>query len=262
MKTAADALRRDLDRLAPGLAAADALFDSLDDVIYCVKDHQRRYVSVNQAFVARVRLPSKAALLGRTARELFPVPLAAGYEQQDDTVFRTGRELRDRLERITHAAGDSGWFLAHKVPVRDAAGQVVALAGISRDLRAPVATSPGYAAVARAIETMQTAYAQPLRIEDLARASGLTPAQFERRMRSIVHVPPRQFLTRLRVEAAAAALQDGTAALSDIALACGFYDQASFSRQFRQATGLSPRQYREATRGGAAAITPPGCPPP
>lgn len=244
-----DALRRDLHRLVPGLAAADALFDSLADVIYCVKNRQRQYVSVNQAFVARVRLPSKAALLGRTAREIFPVPLAAGYEQQDDTVFRTGREIRDRMERITDAGGEPGWFLAHKVPVRDGQGHVVALAGISRDLRAPTRTSPGYAAVAGAIEVLQNRFDQPLRIEDLARDSGMSQAQFDRRMRSILQVSPRQFLTRVRVEAAAAALTGDQRALSDIALACGFYDQASFSRQFRQATGLTPTQYRKATRG-------------
>lgn len=242
-------LRRDLHRLAPGLAAADALFDSLSDVIYCVKNRQRQYVSVNQAFVARVRLPSKAALLGRTARELFPMPLAAGYEQQDDAVFRTGREIRDRMERITNAEGEPGWFLAHKVPVRDAQGQIVALAGISRDLRAPERTSPGYAAVAGAIEIMQTRFGEPLRIEDLARGSGMSLERFDRRMRSILQVAPRQFLSRVRIEAAAAAFEGDDRALSDIALACGFYDQASFSRQFRQATGLTPRQYRLATRG-------------
>ncbi len=78
---------------------------------------------------------------------------------------------------------------------------------------------------------------------------GMSLAQFDRRMRSIVHVSPRQFLTRVRVEAAAAALEGDERALSDIALVCGFYDQASFSRQFRQATGLTPTQYRRATRG-------------
>ena len=251
-----DALRDDLYRLAPGLEATDSLFDSLDDVIYCVKNRERQYVSVNHAFVARVRLPNKAALLGRTARELFPMPLAAGFEQQDDTVFRTGKEIRDRLERVTNTKGESGWFLAHKVPVRDVQGTVVALAGISRDLGAPADENPGYAIVAGAIETIQRNYAQPLRIEDLARRAGMSTAQFDRRMRTIVHVSPRQFLTKTRLDAAAMALRETGAPLGDIALNCGFYDQAMFSRQFREATGLSPRQYREiagSSAGGRAA---------
>ena len=72
---------------APGLDAAEALFDSLGDVIFCVKDRQRRYVAANDAFIRSAGLTNRAELLGRTAREVFPPILAAGYEQQDDEVF-------------------------------------------------------------------------------------------------------------------------------------------------------------------------------
>jgi transcriptional regulator GlxA family with amidase domain len=85
----------------------------------------------------------------------------------------------------------------------------------------------------------------PLRVQDLARDAGMTPSQFERRVRAIVHISPRQLLTKTRLEAAAAALRETQIPIGEIAQSCGFYDQALFSRQFRQATGLSPRQYRE-----------------
>jgi AraC-like DNA-binding protein len=240
-----DELRDELYRTAPGLAASDALFDSLDDVVYCVKNRARQYISVNAAFVARVRLANKGALLGRTAREIFPLPMAIGFEQQDDVVFRTGKAIGNRLERITNIKGEWSWFLAHKVPVHDVQGRVIAVAGISRDLNAPEEQNPGFAAIAKVIEVIQRDYALPLRMQDLARDAGLTPSQFERRVRAIVHISPRQLLTKTRLEAAAAALRETQTPIGDIALSCGFYDQAMFSRQFRQATGLSPRQYRE-----------------
>lgn len=241
-----DELREEIYRVAPGLAVSDALFESVDDALYCVKNRRRQYVTVNSAFIACVRLPNKAALIGKTAREVFPSPLAAGYEQQDDFVFKTGREIRDKLERVTNAKGEPGWFLAHKVPVLDTKGNVVALAGISRDLRAPAERNPGFAAVAGAIDTIQRDYALPLRVEELARRAGMTTVQFDRRMRAIVHVSPRQFLTKTRVDAAADALRNLDAPLGSVAQRCGFYDQALFCRQFRQATGLTPRQYRDA----------------
>jgi AraC-like DNA-binding protein len=240
-----DKLKEEIYRAAPGLAVAEALFESVDDAIYCVKNRRRQYIAVNRAFVARLRLPNKAALLGRTAQEIFPMPLAIGYEQQDDAVFLTGREIRDRLERVTNLDGEFGWFLAHKVPIRDARGGVIALAGISRDLRAPAAKNPQYAAVADVIETIQRDYAQPLRVDELARRAGMPLAQFERGMRAAVHISPRQFLTKTRIDAAALALRESSESLREIALQCGFYDQATFCRQFRQATGLTPRQYRE-----------------
>ena len=126
-----------------------------------------------------------------------------------------------------------------------------ALAGISRDLGAPAERNPGYARVGGVIELIQARYAEPLRVEDLAQQTGLGPAQFDRLMRAIVHISPRQFVTKTRLDAACDALRESDASVGEIAHACGFYDQATFSRQFRQTTGLSPRQYREGVRLGS-----------
>lgn len=242
-----DQLRDEIFSASPGLAAAEKLFESLDDTIFCVKNRRRQYVAANTAFVTRVRLPNRAALLGRTAREIFPALLAAGYEQQDSIVFTTGHEIHDRLEMITNPDGTTGWYVSQKIPVQDLHGSIIALAGISRDLRAPADGDPRIAAVAGAIATIQRDYSQPLRVEDLARRAGMSATQFERRIRAVLRVSPRQFLTKTRIEAAARSLRQTTAPLRDIAHDCGFYDQAMFCRQFRQATGLTPRQYRDAT---------------
>jgi transcriptional regulator GlxA family with amidase domain len=125
---------------------------------------------------------------------------------------------------------------------------VIALAGISRDLRSPTEDDPRLAALGGAIATIQRDFAQPLRIEDLARKTGMSLSQFERRMSAVLHLSPRQFLTKTRIEAAAQALRETPAPLGMIAANCGFYDQAMFCRQFRAATGLTPSQYRNASR--------------
>lgn len=237
-------LRQEIFSAAPGLVVTEKLFESIDDAIFCVKNRRGQYVAVNHAFVRRVRLPDKTALLGHTAREIFPALLAAGYEQQDSAVFSTGQEIHDRLEMSTTPDGSTGWYLAQKVPVHDARGTVIALAGISRDLRAPADGDPRLAALAGAITLIQRDYAQPLRIETLAKQTRMSLSQFERRMRAVLHLSPRQFLTKTRIEAAAQALRASDAPLGGIAMDCGFYDQAMFCRQFRAATGLTPGQYR------------------
>jgi AraC-like DNA-binding protein len=229
---------------APGLAVAEKLFEALDNVVFCIKGRDRRYVSVNAAFVSRANVPNKAALLGRTAREVFPAYLAAGYEQQDDLVFSTGMEVHDKLEMITNQDGTTGWYLAQKVPVHDARQKLVALAGISCDLGAVAVVGSQLGALAGAIETIQNDYARPIRIGDLARDAGMSMSQFERKMRAVLRLSPRQLLTRARIEAAARALRESSDALGSIACDCGFYDQAMFCRQFRSATGLTPGQYR------------------
>jgi AraC-like DNA-binding protein len=233
---------------APGLEVAETLFDTIGDVLFCVKDRGRRYVAANDAFIRRAGLRHRTELLGRTAREVFPAILAAGYEQQDDEVFSKGATVRDRLEMITQAGGSVGWFVSQKVAVKSATGEVIALAGISRDLDTPASRDKGLGALADVLDTLHRDCAEPLRIEQLAKKSGLSWSQFQRRVRSITGLTPRQLLTKSRIEAAAQALRDSDAALSAVAFNCGFYDQAAFSRQFRTATGLTPGEYRRAFR--------------
>lgn len=241
-------LRDDVFRAAPGLAAAEELFDSLADVLFCVKDRDRRYVAANDAFVRAAGLRSRAELLGRTARELFPPPLAAGYERQDDAVLSNGVAVRDRLEMITRRTGEIGWFVSQKVPVADAAGRTVALAGISRDLATPREQGSDLGPLAEAIEELHAQSARPLRVAALAARVGLSASQFQRRVVALTGLTPRQLLTKARVEAAARALKDTDAAVGAVATACGFYDQAALSRQFRAATGVPPGEYRRAFR--------------
>ena len=235
---------------APGLAAAEILFDTIGDVLFCVKDRARRYVAANEAFIRRAGLRTRTELLGRSAREVFPAILAAGYEHQDDEVFSKGITVRDRLEMITQADGSVGWFVSQKVAVKSAAGEVIALAGISRDLDTPAARGSEFGVLAGVIEQLHRDYAEPLRIEQLAKSSGLSWSQFQRRVRNITGLTPRQLLTKSRIEAAARALQTTERPLSAIAFDCGFYDQAAFSRQFRLATGLTPGEYRRVVGGG------------
>ncbi|MGC4031151.1 MAG: PAS domain-containing protein [Tepidisphaeraceae bacterium] len=147
--------RRAIFAAVPGLEVAEALFAANAGQMFCVKNSKLQYVVVNDAFVERSRVAGRAAVLGKTAREIFPPWLAAGYEQQDDVVLNAGRALADKLEMITNADGSVGWYLTQKQPVRDVAGRVVALASVSTDLHAPVADDPRLGKLAGAIERLQ-----------------------------------------------------------------------------------------------------------
>ena len=91
---------------------------------------------------------------------------------------------------------------------------------------------------------MQRRCTEPLRIRDLARLAEMSLSQLERTMKQILNVSPRQFLTRLRIDEAARRLRETEERLSDVALNCGFYDQATFCRQFRALLGITPLMYR------------------
>jgi AraC family transcriptional regulator len=73
-------------------------------------------------------------------------------------------------------------------------------------------------------------------------------AHFSRAFRCTFGESPHAFVVRRRVELAAQYMLTTDACLSDIALRCGFTDQAHLCKHFRQAAGQPPSAWRRAHR--------------
>jgi len=82
-------------------------------------------------------------------------------------------------------------------------------------------------------------------VQDLAETCGLSTSRFAHAFRTSTGMPPHRWLTKRRVERAQSMLQNPNERLSDIALACGFTDQAHFNRVFRSVTGATPGDWRQ-----------------
>lgn len=87
-----------------------------------------------------------------------------------------------------------------------------------------------------------------IRITDLAGLVRLSSSYFSRAFKSTFGKTPQQFVLDRRVARAQHAMLTSEAPLCDIALACGFADQAHLSRVFRRLVGASPNQWRRARR--------------
>jgi PAS domain S-box-containing protein len=232
-------------QLASDPALLEALFSRIPDVVFFVKDQQGRYVLVNDALLERCGVAHKRALLGRTAEDVFPAPLGASYLAQDREVLETGVEIRDKLELHLYPGGSQGWCLTFKTPLRDVGGRVNGLAGISRDLHRPDEHHPEYERLAQAVDTVHTRYDEPLKLEALARTVGLSMDRFERLVKQVFHLTPRQLLTKTRIDAASRLLQEGGASVAEIAHRCGYSDHSAFTRQFKATVGIAPVAFRE-----------------
>lgn len=226
----------------------EALFDSLSDVVFFLKNEQCEYIVVNQTLVERCGLRDKRALIGKRADEVFAPPLGESYRAQDEGVIESGKPILNQLELHSYPAGGRGWCLTNKFPLRGRDGRVVGLHGISKDIQSPNERSGDYAKVAEAVRRIQTRYDQPLRVRDLARQAGLSPYQFEQRIRKIFQITAGQLIQKTRMEAAVQRLRESNDAIASVALDCGYSDQSAFTRQFRQAIGVSPSEYRQAFR--------------
>jgi len=84
-------------------------------------------------------------------------------------------------------------------------------------------------------------------ITTLARECGLTRAHFTRRFRSLVGLSPHRMRLAARIERAKSLLTTSRP-LVEAGFACGFTDQAHFTKTFVRFTGITPSAYRESER--------------
>lgn len=242
--SAAASLRKSFFQSISGPLPVDRLFDGVPDIVFFVKDTHGRYMAVNDTLATRCGLASRNDAIGRTAEELFPSPLGDAFAQQDREILRGGSGIRDRLELHLYPGGGRGWCLTFKEPVPGKSGGVAGICGISRDLHSPDARDGDFAAMSAAIHHIHRHFDDALRLPELAGMAGLSVYQFDQRIRALFHVTAGQYLVKVRIDAACQRLTATRESIAQIALACGYTDQSAFSRQFKQAVGLSPLAYR------------------
>src|SRR2546423_12989760 len=96
----------------------------------------------------------------------------------------------------------------------------------------------------RAKDLADARYLEPLGVEDLARAAGLSRAHFSREFRRVYGESPHAYLLTRRLERAAALLRMTDRSVADICLSVGLQGVGSFTTSFTRTYGASPTAYR------------------
>ncbi|MCB0165627.1 MAG: PAS domain-containing protein [Anaerolineae bacterium] len=109
------------------------LIDNLPDYIY-FKDRQSRFIVTNQASAQILGAESPDDVVGKTDFDYYPAEFAAAYYSDEQTIFTEGQPLIDKEEPHIDAAGTHRWVLTTKIPMRNEAGEVIGVVGISRDI--------------------------------------------------------------------------------------------------------------------------------
>lgn len=89
---------------------------------------------------------------------------------------------------------------------------------------------------------------QRIAIQDLAAVSRLSVSYFFRAFRGSFGDAPHAFIVRRRVANAQLRLKEGDEPIAQVALSCGFSDQAHFSRVFARHLGCPPGAWRRRNR--------------
>jgi AraC-like DNA-binding protein len=111
----------------------------------------------------------------------------------------------------------------------------------------------------RAKDLADSRYFEPLGVEDMARAAGLSRAHFSREFRSTFGESPHAYLLTRRLERAAALLRNTDHSVLEICLSVGLRSVGSFTTSFTRTYGASPTAYRAAFPPAAYQARVPAC---
>ena len=234
---------RFLSRLGPD-SHAFGLFDHLPGLSFFVKDRKGRFIALNRRGCEYCGVASEAEAIGKTDHDFFPKSRADEYRADDAAVMDSGDPIVDRIESAPEDEGSPRLVVTSKIPLRDAKGKVIGVAGFSRQVGRLQKLSGSVEAFSDVVAHLHENFADRLSSTELAEMSGLSVSHFERRFRRAFGTSPRQYLVRIRVENAARLLRETDKSVSEVALDCGFYDHAHFSRSFRKIMQRSPSDYR------------------
>lgn len=126
-------------------------------------------------------------------------------------------------------------------------------------MSAPVTRAPGDVLVhlRRARDHVDRHYAEPLDLEVMSRAAGLSKFHFHRLFAATYGVTPGAYVSQRRVERAQDLLRATTLSVTEVCHAVGFTSIGSFSSRFKEIVGETPRAFQQ--RWGAKAPRIPGC---
>jgi AraC-like DNA-binding protein len=111
----------------------------------------------------------------------------------------------------------------------------------------------------RAKDLVDARYFEPLDVDDLAAAAGLSRAHFSREFSRAFGETPHAYLLTRRLERAAALLRTTDRSVADVCLSVGLQSIGSFTTSFTRTYGMSPIAYRAAFPPAAQHALVPAC---
>lgn len=101
----------------------------------------------------------------------------------------------------------------------------------------------------KAISKIHESYKEKLTVTELAKIANLSRSAFVRKFTEICKIPPSEYLTKRRLEAAEYMLLHTALSVGEIAFETGFYDASHLNKTFISHYGTSPNAFRKLNSG-------------
>lgn len=99
-----------------------------------VKDHHSRFAAVNNAVARLHGFADAQAMIGKSDFDLTPHDRAAVLFEREQRIIATGAPQYDVEEHLADQTGAMRWYTTAKVPLRNASGEMIGIAGVTRDV--------------------------------------------------------------------------------------------------------------------------------
>lgn len=96
--------------------------------------------------------------------------------------------------------------------------------------------------IAQAVQRIHMDYAQPLRIEQLAKEYGMSISTFHQHFKAVTAMSPMQFQKHLRLQEARRLMLGEALDATSVAYRVGYNDAAHFNREYKSLFGVPPRR--------------------
>ena len=94
-------------------------------------------------------------------------------------------------------------------------------------------------------EFIEQNFRQPIQVSSLAAMANITPRTLNRRFQASVAMRPVEYIQAVRIEQAKRLLELGDVSIKSLADQVGYDDISSFTRLFKRATELTPKEYQD-----------------
>lgn len=202
-----------------------------------------------------LRLRAEPAYIGELAQSLPPDGAAAVDDERPGSglaLARTSPELLDaalRLMRLLRAPSDAAVLaplVQREILYRVLTGE------LGPRLRTLSVVDSHTQRIARAIELLKCRYAEPLTVQEVARAAAMSASTFHQHFKQITSMSPLQYQKRLRLHHARQLMLAQGLDAAEAGHRVGYESASQFSREYRRLYGAPPRAEVQRNRHPAA----------
>ena len=162
----------------------------------------------------------------------------------DLRILATGQPSLNMIELVLSESGVPDWYITNKMPVFSNQNELIGIMGTIRRLTGQINNvfDNDNSFIYNVLQYMALTASEGITVKSLSQHFSLSIRGFEKKFNKYLGITHKLFITKYKISKACDyLLKYGN--ISQAATDCGFYDQSSFTVQFKKIMGITPRQY-------------------